>query len=117
MLLSARHFNQLTKRANKFGAKRTPVDGHTFDSKAEAKRYSELKLLQRAKEIWGLLYQRRYELMVNGIHICTYVADFTYYEGKKFVCEDVKGARTRDYIIKKKLMKAIYGIDVVEIRA
>jgi hypothetical protein len=57
-----------------------------------------------------------YKLEINGILICTYIADLVYWRtGKpKEIVEDVKGVRTPEYKIKKKLMKAIYGIDIFE---
>ncbi len=105
-----------TSRTNtKYRNRRTEVDGITFDSKKESERYSELKILERAGAIKNLTLQPRYPIIVNDIKICTYVADFTYQTrlGETLV-EDVKGMRTQVYIIKRKLMKAIYGIDVLE---
>jgi hypothetical protein len=107
----------MTQRRSKYGNKRTEVDGISFASKREAKRYSELKLLQRAGEIRSLEVQRRFKLYAENQLICTYVADFCYFETKRnwLVVEDSKGCRTREFIIKKKLMKACYGIDVQEV--
>ena len=102
---------------SKYNARRTTVDGITFDSGAESRRYSELVLLERAKDIRGLERQPRFRLEVGGVHVCTYVADFSYWRGDERIVEDVKGVRTATFIIKKKLMRAIYGIDVVEVRA
>ena len=104
---------------NKYRNKPVTVDGHRFASKAEAKRYGELKLLEKAGEITRLTLQARYRLTVNGVKICDYIADFAYLSGPKntLTVEDVKGVRTAVYRIKKKLMKAIYGIDIVEIEA
>ncbi len=97
------------------------VDGILFDSKAEAKRYSELKLLLRAGKILSLVRQWNYPLLVNETVVGTYRADFVYREktktGNHLVIEDVKGCRTREYILKKKLVKAIYGIEITEVRA
>ena len=100
----------------KYRAIRTVVDGTTFASKKEAKRYGELKLLLKGGLISKLELQQRYELKVNGIKICTYVSDFDYLDvnGKQIV-EDVKGVRTREYLLKKKLMFAIYGIEIQEV--
>jgi hypothetical protein len=108
----------MKKSRSKYGAKRTEVDGVTFASKAEARRYGELKLMERAGEIENLTLQPRYRLDVNGVKVCAYVGDFFYYRiGQKGpVVEDVKGVSTPVYRIKKRLMKAIYGIDIVEIR-
>ena len=99
---------------SKYGNKRTEIDGITFASRREANRYAELKLLERAGEIHGLTLQPAYDLIVDGVKICRYVADFRYFENKQIVVEDAKGFKTRDYRIKKKLMKAIFGIEIRE---
>ncbi len=94
-----------------------------FDSQKEFKRYLELKTLEaRSGEIKALERQHRIKLEVNGQLICTYVADFKYLEQFApdkwhIVIEDVKSAATKNlstYRIKKKLVKAIYGIDIRE---
>ena len=86
---------------------------------AEGRRYSELKLMQRAGEISGLQCHPKFSLDVNGMHVCTYIADFAYIEARSglWVVEDVKGIRTALYSLKKKLMRACHGIEVAEIRA
>lgn len=94
--------------ANKFNAKPMVVDGHRFASRAEAKRYSELKLLERAKQITALQLQPKYPINIGEKHICAYIADFSYFENGRAVAEDVKGVKTKDYIIKAKLFKALY---------
>lgn len=94
--------------SSKYKAIATTIDNIKFASKAEANRYSELKLLQRAGTISNLELQPRYPFVVNNIHVCTYVADFLYTEGQCLVAEDVKGLRLREYIIKSKLMAALY---------
>lgn len=99
----------------KYHAKRTTIDGITFASKAEAKRYSQLKLLERAGEIRNLELQPSYDLEVNGILICRYVADFRYVIRGGQKVEDVKGVKTPVYKIKKKLMKAIHNINIREV--
>lgn len=90
-----------------------------FDSKAEASRAAELRWLEWDGQISHLELRKkelRYDLTVNGIKIATYVADFRYYDQKhaRWIVEDVKGHRTREYRIKKLLMKAIHGIDILE---
>jgi len=101
----------------------TEVDGIKFPSKKQANRYRELKLMQRAGAIMGLELERWFDLVVNGVRIAKYRADFTYAEVIKKapdveelveVVEDSKGFRTREYRIKKKLMKAIHGIEIRE---
>jgi hypothetical protein len=102
---------------NKFGNKKTVIDGITFASKKEATRYQQLKLMVKAKAIKHLELQPRYAIEINGVKICTYVADFRYTSasGGKEIVEDVKGVRTPIYKLKKKLMKAIKMIEIQEI--
>jgi len=94
-------------RVRKYHNKKTVLDGMTFDSMKESCRYQELKLLLKAGEITDLRRQVTYELLpANGDERgVNYRADFVYQQEGKTVVEDVKGVRTRDYIIKRKLMK------------
>ena len=107
----------------KYGNHKVVVDCEKVaDSKHEYSRLCELKVLQRAGEIKDLQTQVRYNL-IPAQKICgktergvSYVADFVYWtKNDKFVCEDAKGHKTADYIIKRKLMKLIHNIDVVEV--
>ena len=102
---------------NKYHAVKTEVDGFVFDSKREARRYRELKLLESAGEIGNLALQPKFDLSVNGEKICSYYADFEYCDLRtgKTVVEDAKGVRTHEYRIKKKLVRAIYGVTIVEV--
>jgi len=101
---------------NKYHNKKTTIDGIVFASKREANRYLELKLLELVKEISKLELQVPYVLSVNGEKICRYIADFEYMDKRgNVITEDVKGVKTAVYQLKKKLMKAIYGIDILEI--
>ena len=108
---------------SKYGNRKTVLDGVEFDSKREAKRWAELKLLERAGEIKSLERQRTFELIPairneTGRVIqraITYRADFTYEKGGKTVVEDAKGFRTDVYKIKRKLMLWRYGIEVNEV--
>ncbi len=103
-------------RRHKFGAIATVIDGHKFPSKAEAKRYQELRLLERAGEITDLRLQPRYDLHVNGRKIGAYVGDFCYLTSHGAeVVEDVKGMKTPMYRWKKKHLLAQWGIDITEI--
>ncbi len=104
-------------KRSKFGAKKTTVDGIEFDSKAEAKRWGELRLLERAGKIKTLERQVRYDLVVNGVNIGFYKADFRYWDqgSSQHVVEDVKGVRTPVFAIKAKLMKALHRVEIVEI--
>ena len=98
----------------KFNSRRTEVDGIVFDSKKEAGRYQELSLLVKAGQISDLELQVVYPMIVNKHKVCSYRADFRYKENGKTVVEDVKGVRTALYILKKKLLRACYGIDICE---
>lgn len=108
---------------NKYRNIKTTVDNIQFDSKKEAARYGQLKLLVKAGEIADLELQPQYRLYVNEVLICRYIGDFKYVdvkESKKVndlvrVVEDAKGVKTPAYRLKKKLMKAIHGIEIREV--
>lgn len=105
---------------NKYRNTPTIVDGIRFASKREAKRYQELRLLERAGEISALQLQPRFPIIAEGIPICTYIGDFSYWtsgknEAQKFIVEDSKGVRTDLYRIKRKLVKALYKLDITEV--
>lgn len=99
----------------KYGNRKTELDGYTFDSLAEAKRYGELILLVRNGDITNLEVHPFFPLVVNDKKIGKYIADFSYLENGKQKVEDVKGVKTAVYQLKKKLVKAIYGLDIVEV--
>lgn len=108
------------KRGHKYGAVPTTIDGIRFASKAEAKRYGELKILEKAGEITALKLQPKFALEHGGMKIAAYIADFSYVaiqpDGSgRYVVEDVKGMKTAVYNIKKKLMRACHGIEITEI--
>lgn len=109
---------------SKYNSKKTVVDGQTFDSKKEANRYQELLLLEKAGVIKNLSRQVKFVLIpsqrdeATGKVIereCSYKADFVYEEDGKTVVEDVKGFRTKEYVIKRKLMLWRYGIRIREV--
>jgi len=108
-------------RRSKFGAIRTTVDGITFASKAEARRYQELRLLEKAGEIWNLKLQRSFVLDVptdgDDEPIGASRADFAYNESERaYVVEDVKGFQTEISKFKLKLMAAVHGVNVELVR-
>jgi len=128
------------RNGTKYNATKVTIDGHTFDSKHEANRYLELKLLERAGTIADLRMQVEYELIPNQWDIeerygkngrrlkpkevllerkCCYVADFVYTDNRtgETVVEDTKSKATRtpEYIIKRKLMLHKLGIRVREV--
>lgn len=93
------------------------VDGVRFDSKREAEMYQGLLLEQKAGKIRDLRRQVRYPLAVNGVLVCTYVADAVYWDNRlaREVVADAKGVRTREYRIKRKLMLAIHNVEILEL--
>jgi hypothetical protein len=125
---------------NKYGNKKVVIDGEVFDSKREAKRYQELKLLERCGAIKDLKRQVVFELIpvqrekstkvykkgrkkgqpIEGKIIekaVSYIADFVYIDnatGKKVV-EDSKGYHTKDYILKRKMLLYFHGIKIQEV--
>lgn len=106
---------------SKYHSHKTTVDGITFDSMKEAARYQQLKRMEQGGYISDLELQVRYRLIPTqkgGLRTerpCDYVADFRYTKDGQTVVEDTKGVKTPEYIIKRKLMKQVYGIEVVEI--
>ena len=99
---------------SKYRAVKVVIDGIKFDSKKEGARYNQLKLLERAGKIKDLKLQPRFDLIINDCKCGFYKADFDYVENGKRVIEDVKGMKTPVYNLKKKLIKAIYGIEIFE---
>jgi hypothetical protein len=109
---------------NKYRAHKVTYDGVTFDSRLEHRRWCELQLLERAGEISDLQRQVHFELIpaVRGKggkieeRPVVYIADFVYkdHDGNQIV-EDAKGAKTREYIIKRKLMRFVHGIKIREV--
>ena len=118
----------------KYGSKKVIYDGIVFDSKKEARRYCELKLLERAGDIKDLELQKPFELIpaqqepdtigkrggiIKGKVIensVKYIADFVYTDGNgRRIVEDTKGVKTKDYVIKRKLMLYIHGIKIHEL--
>ena len=105
----------------KYNNKKTVIDGIVFDSKKEALRYQDLKVLERVGLIKELILQPKFVLQesfvkdgkkIRAIH---YIADFIYIEGEKTVVEDVKGYRKVPvYLIKKKLFEYKYEIEIRE---
>lgn len=118
---------------SKYRARKVEYNGMIFDSKKELRRYNELKVLERVGAISHLQRQVKYVLIptqrtedkigVRGGLIkgkllekeCSYYADFVYEENGETVVEDVKGMRTPEYIIKRKLMLYIHKIQIKEI--
>ena len=123
---------------SKYGGRKVTVDGVTYDSVKEYRRFKELSLLERAGTIQNLQRQVKYVLIpaqreyCDDIYTrgrnkgcfkpgkliereCSYIADFVYIQNGEIVVEDTKGFRTKDYIIKRKLMLWNYGIQIKEV--
>ena len=108
------------KKKSKYSAVKTEINGIKFDSKKEARRYKELKILEKADEIKSLELQPRFLLQekfkYNGktIRKIEYIADFRYIDVKgNTVVEDVKGMKTEVYKIKKKIFLKKYGENLI----
>ena len=141
--ISAVQFRGLAAREvakpSKYRNRKVTIDGITFHSAHEGRCYSRLKLREKAGEVRALRLQPSYDLIVNGVLVCRYVADFEYEErfvphrerikgvrasgpdevnvpvaSWRLVTEDAKGARTKDYVIKAKLFAVLYGREVRE---
>ncbi|MDR3243256.1 MAG: DUF1064 domain-containing protein [Elusimicrobiota bacterium] len=103
------------KKIHKYHAQKTEIDGITFASKKEARRYAELKLLEQAGKIKDLQLQPRFCLQDGFVYQgkkirqIEYVADFQYLIGDVWIVEDCKGMRTEIYKIKKKIFLKKYG--------
>ena len=130
-------YRNIYKSTSKYKAKKTIVDGITFDSKKESKRYQELKLLEKVGNISSLQTQVKYVLIpsqyegtgeyyTKGIHKgeekkrlvekeVSYYADFVYEQDGQTIVEDTKGVKTDVYIMKRKLMRYIHGIAIKEV--
>ena len=100
-------------RPNKYKAKKVVTEEGVFDSKMEYKRWCELRTMERARLITNLERQIEYTLEVNGVKIGKFTADHRWEANGKVWVEDVKGVIVRDFTLRKKLMLAIYGIDVM----
>ena len=112
--------SDLAARTSKYHAKKTVVDGIEFDSAKEAKRYAKLRALEDAGKIQGLRLQVPFELLPSfeceGVKYrgMKYIADFVYYRNGVRVVEDVKGVKTPEYKLKKKLMAYLNHINIEE---
>ena len=122
------------ERQNKYGSRKVKVNGIIFDSKKEAIRFKELSLLERAGKITDLQRQVKFVLIPaqrepdtigkrGGVkkgklleREISYIADFTYKDaGGNLIVEDTKGMRTKDYILKRKMLLYFHGIRIKEI--
>lgn len=123
------------RRNNKYNSQKCSIGNEVFDSRREARRYSELCLLEQAGQIKNLQRQVKFVLIPaqkesfvipkkDGTlklsmrvveRECSYIADFVYEENGMIIVEDTKGCKTKDYIIKRKLMLYMNGIRIREV--
>ena len=105
-------------KENKYHNRKVTVDGITFDSVKEMARWQELRLMERAGEITGLVRQVKIEIIPKTklYRAVSYVADFVYFDKRegKTVYEDTKGMQTEVYKLKKKLLYWRHGIEIKE---
>ena len=113
---------KVAQRGSKYGNKKAEVNGIVFDSKKEARRWLELDMLAKAGEIQNLQRQVPFLLIpsqsVDGKVVeraVSYVADFVYKQDGKTVVEDTKGHKTKDYILKRKMLLFFYGVQIREV--
>ena len=114
------------KKPSKYNNRKVELDGFTFDSQKEARRYSELKLLVRVGQISALELQKSFVLAESvkfnneprAKPAIRYVADFAYMENGVMIVEDVKSKATKSlpvYRMKKHLIKSVHDIEIHEI--
>lgn len=103
------------RRGAKYGATKTIRNGIKYDSRAEANRGQMLEIMQGGKAISDLKRQVQFELQPHFMHngkmerAINYVADFVYIQDGKTIVEDVKGMKTKEYLIKRKMFLYKYG--------
>lgn len=118
--MSVTEFRAITKKGSKYGNKKTIYKGEKYDSEKEAEYARDLDTARFAKSnrdrVVGVERQIPFKVHIGGKNICTYRADFvvSYADGKKEVI-DVKGYKTEVYKIKKKLVEALYKIEIKEV--
>ena len=111
--ITLQEYKQLQQKDNsKYKAKKTSIDGHSFDSEKEASYYTELKLRLRTGEIKGFCIQPIFILAPN----LKYKADFIVFnnDGTSEII-DVKGMKTKEYIIKKKVFEDKFNLKIKEV--
>ena len=116
----------------KYHSRKITRDGVTFDSVKEYRRFCELSLMQKSGAITDLRRQVKFELIPAQYRPvfdkktrkwkdrcvereCSYVADFVYQQDGKTIVEDTKGFKTKDYILKRKMMLYFHGITIKEV--
>ena len=117
MIKKSIHYPTRYGKYNKYNAKKTEFMGFKFDSKWEAERYGQLSSMALGGVVKDLKRQVKYDIIVNDQKICRYIADFVYIlvhenGSEEKIVEDAKGVQTSDFKLKKKLMKAVFDIEI-----
>jgi len=117
MIKKTIHYPRRYGKYNKYNAKKTEFMGYKFDSKWEAERYGQLSSMALGGVVKDLKRQVKYDIIVNDQKICRYIADFVYIlvhenGSEEKIVEDAKGVQTSDFKLKKKLMKAVFDIEI-----
>lgn len=110
-------YKALLKKKPKYRNESIVIDESYFPSKKQAHRFGDLRLLEKCGHIKDLRKEVDFSIDINGFHICKYRADAVYVDDSKLVVEDTKSDITRKlsvYRIKKKLMRAILNIQILE---
>ena len=101
---------------SKYGNKTVTIDGDTFDSQGEARRWWFLCMRQDIGAISRLRHHFQLPIVINNIEVCFYEVDFDYMEDGRWIVEDYKGKKTDMYVLKKKLLSVVYGIEIREVK-
>lgn len=103
---------------SKYHAKRETVDGISFHSQREAREYRALKQFEKLGLIESLECQPKFPIVIAGVKVCTVIADFRYLDKQTGETRtiDVKGFRTPIFNLKKKLVKAVCGVEIEVVR-
>jgi hypothetical protein len=109
------------EKKSKYGNVKTVYKEMTFDSKRELERYKKLEWMLLAKDIFELRRQVKFPYestySANGLSLTiknNYIADFTYYDkGGNFIVEDSKGAITKEFALKKKIIEHTYEVKIL----
>ena len=121
--ITAEQFQQLIAecdaeaKRSKYGNKPIVIDDIWFQSTAEGNYYQQLKVRMKAGEVSGYLHQVPFPVVIDGLPVCDYIADFVVYypDGREEII-DVKGVETDVFKLKRKLLKATSGLDIILIK-
>jgi|SRR6185503_8896734 len=113
--ITSTEYKKLQKKQPKYRNKKVIHEGDTFDSIKELNEYVKLQLLAKQGYLWDLKRQVKFDIVVNGVKICSYIADMCYSDIEGFHVVDIKSEITKKlpvFRLKQKLMKAVLGITI-----